>query len=146
MNAGLGGSAGVIVLIAALVFFSQRRLGGTRIQAADGVLRTEPIGFDKLWSFKAHIDVPLASVRDVRVEDCERQRVFYFRWPGTHIPFWIMSGTYLGGGRRSFYNVHRARRVLVIELGGVRYDRIVVEVDDPDVVAASIRDAARSGR
>lgn len=107
------------------------------------MLRVDVQGLHKLWALKDRIEVPLASVRDVR-RDPQAATGFWKGWrvPGTHVPGLIVAGTYYQSHQRVFYDVVRASRAIVIELEGERYDRLVVEVEHPEREVARLRTAA----
>lgn len=124
---------------AVFVALTSRRFGGTDVSADTRTVRFEMRGLDKLWALASRIEVPADTVRSARGEDRRALRRLGWR-VGTHLPGWIKAGRYRSRGRTSFWNVHRARRVLVVDLEGARFDRVVVEVDDPDAAAATLRE------
>lgn len=102
------------------------------VQIRDSQLEVEPKGIHKLLAFKRRITVPLSSVRAVRPDPFAASGFWKgIRVPGTHIPGLIIAGTYYWRGQKTFFDVVRPERAIVIELSGASYDRIVVEVDDP---------------
>lgn len=114
------------------------------ITVADGRLIVEPRGLHRLWTLRRRIEVPLSYVRDARVED-EKPIGWWMglRVPGTHLPWVIAAGTYYRKGRREFWDLRHHRRPVVIDLVGGGFDRLVVEVDDPDETVRRI-EAART--
>jgi hypothetical protein len=105
-------------------------------------LRLDVEGWDKLWAFMDHLEVPLAQVREVRA-DPAAARGFWHGWksPGTQIPGVITAGTYYQGGHATFYDVHDPQRAIVIELEGGDYRRLVVEVEHPAEVVTRLQAA-----
>ena len=98
-------------------------------------------GLDRLWALAAGVQVPTAAVTGVRpVTRAEAYaRGSGWRLPGTFWPGLIMAGSYLSRATgRSFWCVHRAEEVLLVELEGQPYDRLVLEVDDPTEVSRAI--------
>ena len=59
--------------------------------------------------------------------------------PGTYLPRILTAGTFRKGGEKSYWLVARGREVLVIELDGERYDRLVLDVQDPHMAAAALK-------
>jgi hypothetical protein len=107
-----------------------------------GRLRLAVRGWHKLWSFKSTLEVPLSAVRGVRA-DPEVGRGLWkgFRAPGTYIPRVIVAGTFYRDGQKHFWDVQDSRRAIVIDLDGQRYDRLIVEVVDPEGEVRRISDA-----
>lgn len=98
-------------------------------------------GADRLWAVSAGIQVPTAAVTGVRpVSRAEAYaRGSGWRLPGTFWPGLIMAGSYWSRSTgRSFWCVHRAEEVLLVELDGQPYDRLVLEVDQPVEVSRAI--------
>ncbi|MFC0032486.1 hypothetical protein ACFFMM_23475 [Micromonospora chaiyaphumensis] len=98
-------------------------------------------GADRFWALAAGVEVPTGAVTSVRlVSRAEAYaRGSGFRLPGTYWPGLIMAGSYVSRSTgRSFWCVHRADQVLLVELEGQRYDRLVLEVDEPAEVSRAI--------
>lgn len=83
--------------------------------------------------------VPLAAVRAVRVDPAAARAFPGARWGvATNIPGVVNIGSFRRGGRRDFWDVADPDRAIVVELDGARYDRLLLEVDDPEAAAAAI--------
>ncbi|MEV4200040.1 hypothetical protein [Micromonospora globbae] len=98
-------------------------------------------GMDRLWALSAGVVVPTAAVTGVRaVSRAEAvARGGGWRLPGAHLPGVLRVGTFVSRSTgRSFWCVHRAERVLLVELDGEPYDRLVLEVEDPDEVSRAV--------
>src|SRR5687767_6362454 len=95
-------------------------------------LRLQVKGLDKLWAMRSRVDIPLRSIQSVRA-DPEVARGLWkgVSAPGTHIPGFIIAGTFYQDDKRIFWDVHDPERSIVIELVGQRYDQLIVEVKDP---------------
>jgi quinol monooxygenase YgiN len=111
----------------------------TKISISEGTLILEVQGWDKLWSLKSRLEVPLAHVSAVRRAADERPRGI--RLPGTHVPGLITAGSFLQEGRWVFWDVHDSEKAIAIDLQDEHFTALVVEVADPE---ASIRDIARA--
>lgn len=98
--------------------------------------------WDKLWALKSHLEIPLSHIRSARV-DPEPARGWWhgLRLPGTQIPGVLTAGTFYQGDGAVFYDVHDPERTVVIELTHEHYQRLIIEVDDPSGVAASLNAA-----
>ena len=99
----------------------------------------EMLGWDKLWSLKSRIEVPLAHVRGTRAAAGERVRGL--RMPGTYVPGLITAGTFRHNGQWEFWAVRGGQRAVAIELRDEFYSRLVVEVPDPVATLAALREA-----
>lgn len=99
-------------------------------------------GWDKLWAFKSHLDIPLDHVVSVRVDtDAARGWWHGIKFPGSNIPGILTAGTFIQSDGAVFFDVHDPERTIVIELDHEQYARLVVEVEDP-VAAVNTIDAA----
>jgi hypothetical protein len=54
------------------------------------------------------------------------------------LPGVIVAGTYYRNGERHFWDVRNPERAIEIDLAGVPYDKLVVEVADPDAALAQL--------
>jgi hypothetical protein len=107
-------------------------------------LHVEVLGLHKLWALKSRLRIPLRRVRSVRYDPGAASGWWRgWRLPGTHVPGLITAGSYYQDGRWTFWDVRDPSRTVVVELDrtGGRYDRLVVEVEQP-VATASRLDAA----
>jgi hypothetical protein len=110
------------------------------VDVAGGELAVRFGRLDRLWALTSGVRLPLSAVRRAAVVD-RREAVAdssHLRLPGSYWPGAIRAGSFGAGGRRELWCVHRADRVLVIDLDGQRYRRVVVEVPDPERVAREI--------
>lgn len=113
------------------------------IQVKDGELIVEVKGFHRLLALKRSVRFPVKSLRAVR-HDPSAAAGFWkgLRLPGTHLPGVIIAGTFYKGGQRHFYDVRRKERTIVLELVDAPYDRVIVEVEDPDREVSKLREAS----
>jgi hypothetical protein len=115
-----------------------------RVEVSDSRLLIRLDRTDKLWAFKGTLEVPLEHVVGVEV-DPERARIPWsglpIREPGSRLPGMLWSGDVREQGRWAFWDVRDPERAVIIDLEDERYDRLVIEVDDPAAAAAAIRRA-----
>lgn len=99
-------------------------------------------GWDKLWSLKSTLEIPLAHILAVRV-DTEASRGWFhgLRLPGTEIPGLITAGTFLQRDGAVFFDVHDPDRTIVLDLDHEHYKRLVIEVEDPAATIAMLEAA-----
>ena len=105
-------------------------------------LRLQVKGLDKLWAMRSRLEIPLGAVRAARV-DPEVARGLWkgVSAPGTHIPGFIIAGTFYQDDKRIFWDVKDPEKTVVIELVGQRYDQVIVEVRDPQAAVALVQAA-----
>jgi hypothetical protein len=102
-------------------------------------IHLEVQALDKLWSFRSHLDFPLAHVTSVRA-DPEPARGWWhgIRLLGSQIPGILTAGTFYEQGGVVFYDVHDPELTIVLELNHERYERLIVEVEDPAAAVKTI--------
>jgi hypothetical protein len=116
------------------------------VTIGDRDLRIRLGGIDRALAFKRELTVPLDRVGSAAVMprgSVPAGEGTWLRAPGTHIPGLVRHGSYGREPHRELWAVFRHADVLVIEIAGGDYARIVLGVDDPEEVAAAI--TRRSG-
>ncbi len=110
------------------------------------VLEVRIVGWSKLWCLKSRLEAPLRCVRGIR-QDGELPQGYWLRWPGTSIPGLVKAGSFWNGPHGAFWDVRRRRdQVVVIELCGWKYDKLVVEVENPTATIEQVRAAIEGSR
>ncbi|WP_031077928.1 hypothetical protein [Streptomyces sp. NRRL S-118] len=104
-------------------------------------LVVEVEGLDRLWALRSRLDIPLANVRGATHDPGIAREPKGIRTGGTHVPGVITAGSFRHDGERVFWDVRNPAGAVVIELADERYARLVVEVDDPRAVVASVERA-----
>lgn len=97
-------------------------------------------GWDAVWAFKRSLTIPLAHVVGASVEPVSNKpswRIF-----GTGIPGGLKAGWFRAKGENEFWLVHRRTTALEIRLRNEKYARLMLQVDDPEAVAAAINTLA----
>jgi hypothetical protein len=110
------------------------------IKTEGGFVQVDIRGLHKLLAFKGHLELPASAVKSARRLDTKEARRFWkgFRVPGTHVPGLIAAGTFYKGGERHFWDVRDAGRAIEIELEGQPYQRLFLEVEDPEATLRSL--------
>ena len=110
------------------------------IHADDEHVTIEVRGLHQFWAFKRKIHVPRSAVRSVRKLPGDALKGMWKGWrvPGTHLPGVIVAGTYFKDGERHFWDVRHPESAIEIELDGQRYNRLFVEVSDPDLAIRTL--------
>jgi hypothetical protein len=107
------------------------------IKTADGIVQVDIRGLHKLFAFKGRLELPASAVR--RLDAKQAWHLWKgLRAPGTHLPGVIAAGTFYKDGERHFWDVRNAGRAIEIELEGQRYQRLFVEVADPEATLQSL--------
>jgi hypothetical protein len=97
-------------------------------------------GLHKLLAFKGRLELPVSAVKSARRMDTKEVWAMWkgFRIPGTHLPGVIAAGTFYKNGEKHFWDVRNAARAIEIELSGAGYDRLYVEVEDPEATLRTL--------
>jgi hypothetical protein len=113
------------------------------IDVNNGELDITLSGWDRVWTLKQHLSIPLTHVKSVQVQSPPRMNWKNLRAPGTWWPGTIRAGSYWSWKTHewSFWNVRKGQRAVVIDLKGEKYARLVLEVEDPDEVMKRVRKA-----
>jgi hypothetical protein len=92
-------------------------------------------GWHKLWALRSELRIPLAHLKGAR-RDAQAAHASGLRMPGTHVPGILKAGTfYLDGffdNKPSFIDVRHDENTIVVELEDEQYQRLIIEVADPD--------------
>ena len=106
----------------------------------EATLIVEPMGLDKLWSFKRRLEIPLAHVRGATCDSGINNEPKGIRVPGLSLPGkW--SGTFRREEENSFWNVSTSGATVVIELAEEDFTRLILTVDDPHEIVEVINAA-----
>jgi hypothetical protein len=102
----------------------------------------EVTGIDRILALKHTVEVPLSHVAGID-RDAAEAGVFYhgLKLPGTAVPGLVTAGSFLRGGKWTFWDVHDPRRAVIVRLHDEHYSRLVVGVDDPDETVTRVRSA-----
>lgn len=101
------------------------------------------LGLHQLWALKRRLVVLRRQVVGARHDPTVTRGCWKgWRIPGTHVPGLIIAGTFYLHGARVFWDVRDASHAVVVELDGHAYDRLVIEVEDPDAVVALLYEAS----
>jgi hypothetical protein len=91
------------------------------------------------------LEIPWDAVVGARVDAATARAFPGARWGvATNIPGAVNLGSFRRGGRLDFWDVADPDRAVVVELQGGKYDRLILEVEDPEAVVAEI--SARLGQ
>ena len=113
------------------------------ISVQDGELILDLKGIDQLWALKMELDIPLENIESVEAIAPQLNNWNKgIRFPGTHLPGFIVAGTFYQDGKRLFWNVKRKDDAAVIlRLKDERYDELIIGVEDADATISFIQQA-----
>ncbi len=101
-----------------------------RIEGDRAVFEVE--GWDKLWSLRSRLEIPLAHIRGARWDPEPAMGWFQgLKLAGTDIPHLFRAGPFYQDGGLVFWDVAHPERTVAIDLDHERYEKLVVEVADP---------------
>jgi hypothetical protein len=108
--------------------------------ANDLVLRLSRL--EKLGALHGDARVPRDAVEDVAVSQEPFRELRGMRAPGTGFPGRIALGTWRHRDGKDFVALYRDKPAVIVRLRDAPFRRLLVSVDDPEAVAARLRDAA----
>lgn len=93
-------------------------------------------GLHKLWALKSQLTIPVESVIRAYQNQEELSGWKGWRMPGTHVPGLITAGTFYFHGDKIFWDVMNKENAIIIELEDEKYQKLIVEVENPkDAIA-----------
>ncbi len=102
-------------------------------------------GWDKLWSLRSRLEIPLAHIRDIHADSSPAMGWFQgLKVLGSDIPNVIRAGTFYQDGGWVFWDVRHPEKAIVIELHHERFQKLVVEVADPATAIQLLKQALPS--
>lgn len=109
-----------------------------RLEVADGAVIVR-VGFvGAMLSMRSTMRFPLSSVVRAFADPVVKDEPRGIKAPGTYIPRVLSMGTFHAQGVKSYWNVRTGESVVVVELTGEKFDRLVIEHADAEAVAERI--------
>ena len=109
------------------------------IKIDSGRVIFEVQGWDKLWSLRSRLEIPLVHINSARVDPNPAMGWFQgLRLLGTELPNIFRAGTFYQHGELVFWDVHDPKNTIVIELQHERYKKLIIEVENPEQEAEKI--------
>jgi len=99
---------------------------------------------DRILALKGELTIPLEHITGITIRPEEARSWFHGLRIGTSIPGVLIAGTFYTGDGKVFYDVHNPEQTIAIELQDDSYQRVIVQVDDPETTAALIAAARAS--
>lgn len=99
-------------------------------------------GMNKLWALKSQLTIPYANIQKlVVVEDLKTSD--YFKWftprVGLSLPGVIGEGTFYTKDGKLFVAIKEGSSGLVFQLENESYAEVIVEVENPQMIAQEIQ-------
>jgi hypothetical protein len=89
-------------------------------------------GWDKLWSLRSQLEIPLSHIRRAYVDPAPAMGWFQgLRLAGTEWPNIFRAGTFYQEGELVFWDVSDPEKTVVIELEHEWYKKLIIEVENP---------------
>ncbi len=101
---------------------------------------------DTMLSVRSTMRFPLTAVERVYFDPYVGDEPRGIKAPGTHLPGVVTKGTFHSQGVKTFWNVWRGTSAVVVELSGQKFDRLVIDHNEPEAVVQQIEAAKDSLR
>jgi hypothetical protein len=109
------------------------------VHMADVELTTDNLiihirGIDKVLAFASKFEVPKGHVKGARKgidEEAMDQLDKSIRLPGAYMPGLAIAGRFYEHGKWMFWDIHKGTNALTIDVDHEKYNKLVVEVEDP---------------
>ncbi|BDR55272.1 hypothetical protein KIMH_13830 [Bombiscardovia apis] len=100
------------------------------VELSETTLVVEPRGINKVLALKGRLEIPLEHILGATEDPGILDQPKGLRDPGTAVGGkW--AGTFVQDDEKSFWNVTRPERPVVIQLVGERYARLILGVEHP---------------
>jgi hypothetical protein len=104
-------------------------------------------GWDRLWSLRSRLEIPLKHIRTVHADPAPAMGWFQgLKLVGTEVPNIFRAGLFYQEGGLIFWDVHEPEKTIVVELADERLKKLIVEVADPSATVRLLTDAIKQTR
>lgn len=104
-------------------------------------------GWDKFWSLRSRLAIPLAHIKGARLDPDPAMGWFQgLKLVGTDVPNIFRAGMFYQDGGLVFWDVRHPEQTIVVDLDHERYKKLIIEVTDPSATIAQLNDALSAGR
>jgi hypothetical protein len=102
-------------------------------------------GWDKLWSLRSRLEIPLAHITGVEANvDQVNQWWHGLKVLGADLPGLFAAGTFYYHGELVFWDVRHPANTVIVTLNHERYRKLIIEVADPTATVALLRGATKA--
>ena len=99
-------------------------------------------GWDKFWSLKSRLEIPLAHIKDAHYDPQPAMGWFdALKVAGTSIPHIFRAGIFYQQGGLVFWDVHHPEKTIVIDLEHEHFGKLIVEVPSPHEAVRRLKSA-----
>ncbi len=99
-------------------------------------------GWDKLWSLRSRLQIPLAHIMGAHVDPEPAMGWFSgIKVAGAGIPNVFKAGIFYQEGQIVFWDVHHPEQTIVVDLEHEHFGKLVLEVADPQAAVKLVREA-----
>lgn len=110
------------------------------IEGTDLIAEVE--GSHKLWAFTSKMRIPLQHIKGVYARPEDAMKWFHgWKVVGTDLPGRFAAGLFRTNGKWVFWDIVHPEKAIELDLEDEFYNRVLIEVADPDATAKLIRDA-----
>ncbi|MDQ6787195.1 MAG: hypothetical protein M3033_10345 [Acidobacteriota bacterium] len=104
-------------------------------------------GWDKLWSLRSRLEIPLAHIKDVHADPKPAMGWFDgLKLAGTALPNIFKAGIFYQEGDLVFWDVHNPEKTVVVELDHEHFAKLIIEVAEPDTAVRLLEDVISQRR
>jgi hypothetical protein len=104
-------------------------------------------GWDKLWSLRSRLEIPLTHIKGAHLDPHPAMGWFQgLKVAGAGLPNLFRAGTFYQDGGFVFWDVHHPESTIVVELEHERFQKLVIEVADPEAAVNEINRAVSGSR
>jgi hypothetical protein len=102
-------------------------------------------GWDKLWSLRSRLEIPLAHITGVEANVDQVNRWWHgLKVMGAELPGLFAAGTFYYRGELVFWDVRDPANTIIVSLDHERYRKLIIEVADPSATVALLRGATKA--
>jgi hypothetical protein len=102
-------------------------------------------GWDKLWSLRSRLEIPLAHITAVEANGDQVNRWWHgVKVMGAELPGLFAAGTFYYRGELVFWDVRDPANTIIVSLEHERYRKLIIEVADPSATVALLRGATKA--
>jgi hypothetical protein len=102
----------------------------------------EVVGWDKLWSLKSRLEIPLGHIKGAAADPQPAMGWFQgLKLAGTDLPNFFKAGTFYQEGGLIFWDVRNPENTIAVELEHEHYKQLIIEVADPSAAVKLITSA-----
>ena len=110
-------------------------------------IEVKVLGWHTLWAFKDKLLIPGRSISKIyHAPDTKLAWWVGWRFLGTHMPGFIVAGTYYHNKKKKIWDVVNAENTVIMELNNYKFHEIRVEVQSPEETVRLVEDQIKIER